>query len=195
MAGGLAAVRNWLHCCTWPSAIVAIVTQFLSDAATTALFAPVALPWPRSLADLPSHTSLRLRWRRSLHFDAIGHHGTFGLRPRPLSIMDFVKVGTPLTALIAVVVTTVSDDLAGLTPNHMLDFSLCLCCICHRWSVHRLKSHDGSQTIVLRRTLLNLRGDVVSHHHIGISPIATLVIVFQKYGHLLQQRVVRCPGS
>ena len=113
MAGGLEkAVGNWppLLVLLAIFAIVAVVTQFLSDAATTALFAPVALALAQALSRAPEPFVVTVAMAAVTSFlTPIGHHGNLLVYgPGRYRFMDFVRVGTPLTVLIAFVVTSVS---------------------------------------------------------------------------------------
>lgn len=113
IAGGLEKAVG-----TWPPllvllaifAIVAVVTQFMSDAATTALFAPVALALAQSLGRAPEPYVVTVAMAAVTAFlTPIGHHGNLLVYgPGRYQFMDFVKVGTPLTVLVALVVTTVA---------------------------------------------------------------------------------------
>lgn len=91
-------------------AIVAVVTQFMSDAATTALFAPVALALAQGLGRAPEPYVVTVAMAAVTSFlTPIGHHGNLLVYgPGRYQFMDFVRVGTPLTILIALAVTTVS---------------------------------------------------------------------------------------
>jgi len=91
-------------------AIVAIVTQFMSDAATTALFAPVALALAQGLGRAPEPFVVTVAMAAVTAFlTPIGHHGNLLVYgPGRYQFLDFVKVGTPLTVLIALVVTSVA---------------------------------------------------------------------------------------
>lgn len=88
-------------------AIVAVVTQFLSDAATTALFAPVAAVLAQSMGHAPEAYVITVAMAAvTACFTPIGHHGNLlvygagGYR-----FADFLRVGTPLTVLAALIVT------------------------------------------------------------------------------------------
>ncbi len=91
-------------------AIVGVVTQFMSDAATTALFAPVALALAQGLGRAPEPFVVTVAMAAVTSFlTPIGHHGNLLVYgPGRYQFMDFVKVGTPLTVLVALVVTSVA---------------------------------------------------------------------------------------
>ena len=91
-------------------AIVAVVTQFMSDAATTALFAPVALALAQALGRSPEPYVVTVAMAAVTSFlTPIGHHGNLLVYgPGRYQFMDFVRVGTPLTVLIALVATSIS---------------------------------------------------------------------------------------
>jgi di/tricarboxylate transporter len=90
-------------------AIVGVVTQFMSDAATTALFAPVALALAQGLGRAPEPYIVTVAMAAVTSFlTPIGHHGNLLVYgPGRYQFVDFIKVGTPLTVLVAVVVTSV----------------------------------------------------------------------------------------
>jgi di/tricarboxylate transporter len=86
--------------------VVAVLTQLMSDAATTALFAPVAVVLARGLGHAPEAYVVTVAMAAVASFlTPIGHHGNLLVYgPGGYRFTDFVRVGTPLTALIAVVV-------------------------------------------------------------------------------------------
>lgn len=113
LAGGLEkAVGQWppLLVLLAIFAIVAIVTQFMSDAATTALFAPVALALAQALGRAPEPYVVTVAMAAVTSFlTPIGHHGNLLVYgPGRYQFMDFVRVGTPLTVLVALVVTSLA---------------------------------------------------------------------------------------
>ncbi|HKA19149.1 MAG TPA: SLC13 family permease [Blastocatellia bacterium] len=112
IAGGLEkAVANWPPMLVLLAifAIVGIVTQFMSDAATTALFAPVAFALAQGLGRAPEPYIVTVAMAAVTSFlTPIGHHGNLLVYgPGRYQFVDFIKVGTPLTILVAVVVTSV----------------------------------------------------------------------------------------
>jgi di/tricarboxylate transporter len=87
--------------------IVAILTQFMSDAATTAVFAPVAVALAAALGDPPEAYVVTVAMAAVASFlTPIGHHGNLLVyTPGRYRFRDFVIVGTPLTILVDIVVT------------------------------------------------------------------------------------------
>jgi di/tricarboxylate transporter len=87
-------------------AVVSILTQFMSDSATTALFAPVALALAQALGHAPEAYVVTVAMASIAAFlTPIGHHGNLLVYgPGRYQFGDFVKVGTPLTILAAVIV-------------------------------------------------------------------------------------------
>lgn len=94
-------------------AVVAVITQFMSDAATTALFAPVAVALAEGLGRPPEAFVVTVAMAAVVSFlTPIGHHGNLLVyRPGRYSFGDFVKVGTPLTVVAAVVVVMLAPVL------------------------------------------------------------------------------------
>jgi di/tricarboxylate transporter len=91
-------------------AVVGVITQFMSDAATTALFAPVAVSLAQSLGHSPEAYAVTVAMAAVASvLTPIGHHGNLLIYgPGGYRFLDFVKVGTPLTVLIAIVVCSLS---------------------------------------------------------------------------------------
>ena len=91
-------------------AIVGVVTQFMSDAATTALFAPVAAALAQTLGLSPEPFVVTVAMSAVASFlTPIGHHGNLLVYgPGRYRFADFIRVGTPLTILVAVVVIFVA---------------------------------------------------------------------------------------
>jgi di/tricarboxylate transporter len=87
-------------------AIVGTLTQFMSDAATTALFAPVAAALAGALGQSPEAYVVTVAMASVASFlTPIGHHGNLLVYgPGRYRFADFVRVGAPLTILVAVVV-------------------------------------------------------------------------------------------
>ncbi|MBI1744001.1 anion permease [Candidatus Acetothermia bacterium] len=87
-------------------AMVGMVTQLMSDAATTALFAPVAVALAKALGQAPEPYVVTVAMAAVTAFlTPIGHHGNLLVYgPGRYQFSDFVRVGTPLTILIALVV-------------------------------------------------------------------------------------------
>lgn len=87
--------------------IVAVLTQFMSDAATTAVFAPVAIALAQALGHAPEAYVVTVAMAAVASFlTPIGHHGNLLVyAPGGYQFSDFVRVGTPLTILVALVVS------------------------------------------------------------------------------------------
>ena len=87
-------------------AVVSVVTQFMSDAATTALFAPVAVALAQALDRAPEPYVVCVAMASVVAFlTPIGHHGNLLIYgPGGYRFADFVRVGAPLTVLAAAVV-------------------------------------------------------------------------------------------
>jgi di/tricarboxylate transporter len=87
-------------------AVVGVLTQFMSDAATTALFAPLAVALARTLGHTPEAYVVTVAMGSVVAFlTPIGHHGNLLVYgPGGYRFSDFVKVGTPLTIILAVAV-------------------------------------------------------------------------------------------
>ncbi|HEV2905117.1 MAG TPA: SLC13 family permease, partial [Pyrinomonadaceae bacterium] len=94
-------------------AVVAVITQFMSDAATTALFAPVAVALAEGLGRPPEAFVVTVAMAAVVSFlTPIGHHGNLLVYgPGGYRFGDFVKVGTPLTVVAAVVVVMLAPVL------------------------------------------------------------------------------------
>lgn len=109
-------IASWLHQFVggWPNrlillalfSVVAVITQFMSDAATTALFAPVALALAQALGRPPEPFVVTVAMAAVVAFlTPIGHHGNLLVYgPGRYRFGDFVKVGTPLTVICALLV-------------------------------------------------------------------------------------------
>ncbi len=91
-------------------AVVAVITQFMSDAATTALFAPVAVALAEALGRPPEPFVVTVAMASVVAFlTPIGHHGNLLVYgPGRYKFSDFVKVGTPLTVICALIVALLS---------------------------------------------------------------------------------------
>jgi di/tricarboxylate transporter len=94
-------------------AVVGVITQFMSDAATTALFAPVAVALAEGLGRPPEAFVVTVAMAAVVSFlTPIGHHGNLLVYgPGRYRFADFVKVGTPLTVVAAVVVVMLAPVL------------------------------------------------------------------------------------
>ncbi|HEY3059450.1 MAG TPA: SLC13 family permease [Chloroflexota bacterium] len=86
--------------------IVAVLTQFMSDSATVALFGPVATALAAGLGRNPEAFVVTVAMAAVVAFiTPIGHHGNLLIYgPGRYQFADFVRVGTPLTILIGIVV-------------------------------------------------------------------------------------------
>lgn len=91
-------------------AVVAVITQFMSDSATTAVFAPVALALAQALGRAPEPYVVTVAMASVVAFlTPIGHHGNLLVYgPGRYKFGDFVKVGTPLTIVAAIVVVVLA---------------------------------------------------------------------------------------
>jgi len=92
-------------------AVVAANTQLMSDSATTALFAPVAVALAQGLGRPPEPYVVTVAMASVVSFlTPIGHHGNLLVyAPGGYRFTDFVRVGAPLTALAAVVVVVLAQ--------------------------------------------------------------------------------------
>jgi di/tricarboxylate transporter len=118
--GTATLLAGWLqHAVSgWPERVVllvvfvfvAVITQFMSDSATTALFAPVAVALAQALGRPPEPYVVTVAMASVVAFlTPIGHHGNLLVYgPGRYRFSDFVKVGTPLTAICAVVVVVLA---------------------------------------------------------------------------------------
>ena len=91
-------------------AVVAVITQFMSDSATTALFAPVAVALAQALGRAPEPYVVTVAMASVVAFlTPIGHHGNLLVYgPGRYKFSDFVKVGAPLTVICAVIVAVLA---------------------------------------------------------------------------------------
>jgi di/tricarboxylate transporter len=92
-------------------AIVAVITQFMSDAATVALVGPVAAALAHGLGRSPEAFVVTVAMASVAAFlTPIGHHGNLLVYgPGRYQFADFVRVGTPLTIVIGVVVVLMAQ--------------------------------------------------------------------------------------
>jgi di/tricarboxylate transporter len=93
--------------------VVGVVTQFMSDAATTALFAPVAVALAQALGHAPEPFVVTVAMAAVAAFlTPIGHHGNLLVYgPGGYQFADFPRVGAPLTLLVGIVVTLLAPIL------------------------------------------------------------------------------------
>ena len=87
--------------------VTAVVTQFMSDAATTALIGPVAVALAQGLGHPPEAYVVTVAMAAVASFlTPIGHHGNLLIYgPGGYRFSDFLVSGVPLTVLVAVIVT------------------------------------------------------------------------------------------
>jgi di/tricarboxylate transporter len=116
-SGASGLMAGWLHqtLAGWSQlavllvlfAVTAIITQFMSDAATTALVAPVALALAQGLGHPPEPYVVTVAMAAVASFlTPIGHHGNLLVYgPGGYRFSDFLLSGIPLTAVVAVIVT------------------------------------------------------------------------------------------
>jgi di/tricarboxylate transporter len=119
-SGSADLMARWLHSTAGEAsptvvllavfAVVAVLTQLMSDAATTALFAPVAVALANGLGHPPEAYVVTVAMAAVASFlTPIGHHGNLLIYgPGGYRFMDFVRVGAPLTAIVAVIVVTLA---------------------------------------------------------------------------------------
>ena len=90
--------------------VVAVLTQFMSDSATTALIAPVGVALAQGLGHAPEAYVVTVAMASVAAFlTPIGHHGNLLIYgPGGYQFGDFVRVGTPLTILIGLVVAVLA---------------------------------------------------------------------------------------
>ena len=91
-------------------AVVGVLTQFMSDAATTALFAPVAVALAQGLGYPPEPFVVTVAMASVASFlTPIGHHGNLLIYgPGGYRFADFVRVGTPLTVIVGLIVVVLA---------------------------------------------------------------------------------------
>jgi di/tricarboxylate transporter len=118
VAGGLqSAVQGWSQTMVLAAvfAVVAIITQLMSDSATTALFAPVAVALAQGLGHPPEPYVVTVAMAAVASFlTPIGHHGNLLVyTPGGYRFRDFVVVGAPLTVVVGVVVGLLAPRVFG----------------------------------------------------------------------------------
>jgi di/tricarboxylate transporter len=93
--------------------VVAVVTQLMSDAATTALLAPVAVAFASSRGDAPEPYVITVAMAAVASFlTPVGHHGNLLVyAPGGYRFRDFVVFGTPLTVIVGVLVALIAPRL------------------------------------------------------------------------------------
>ena len=93
--------------------VAGLITQVISDAATTALFGPVAIALARSL-ELPAEPLVVTVAMAAVtsFFTPLGHHGNLLVYgPGRYQFSDFLRVGIPLTLAVAVIVSMMAPML------------------------------------------------------------------------------------
>lgn len=87
--------------------VTGIVTQVMSDSATTALFAPIALALAQSLQLPPEPLVVTVAMASvTSFFTPLGHHGNLLVYgPGRYQFADFLRVGIPLTLVVALIVS------------------------------------------------------------------------------------------
>lgn len=86
--------------------VVALITQFMSDAATTALFAPIAIGLAGAVGASPTACVVTVAVGSvASSITPLGHHGNLLVYgPGGYRFSDFVRAGTPLTLLVGIIV-------------------------------------------------------------------------------------------
>lgn len=94
-------------------AVVAIITEFMSDAATTALLAPLAAALAQGLGHAPEPYVVTVAMASVTAFlTPMAHHGNLIVYgPGGYRFSDFARTGTPLTVLIAIAVALIAPML------------------------------------------------------------------------------------
>lgn len=97
-------------------AVVGLLTQIMSDAATVALFAPVAVALAQALGAPPTAYVVTVAMAAvTACLTPTGHHGNLLVYgPGRYRFADFVQVGTPFTVLVALVVVLLAAALWGV---------------------------------------------------------------------------------
>ena len=93
--------------------VTGLATQIMSDAATTALFAPIAIALARGLNMPPEPLVVTVAMASvTSFFTPIGHHGNLLIYgPGGYQFSDFLRVGIPLTLIVSVIVTILAPML------------------------------------------------------------------------------------
>lgn len=93
--------------------VTGVITQIMSDAATTALFGPIAIALARSLNLPPEPFVVTVAMAAvTSFFTPIGHHGNLLVYgPGRYQFSDFVRVGVPLTLIVAIIVSMMTPML------------------------------------------------------------------------------------
>ena len=95
--------------------VTGVLTQVMSDAGTTALIGPIAIALARGLDLSPEPFLVTVAMAAvTSFFTPIGHHGNLLIYgPGGYQFGDFVKVGVPLTLIVAVIVSLMAPMLWG----------------------------------------------------------------------------------
>jgi di/tricarboxylate transporter len=90
-----------------------LLTQVMSDAATTALLAPIAIALARGLNLSPEPFVITVAMAAvASFFTPIGHHGNLLIYgPGRYQFSDFLRVGIPLTFLVGIIVSIMAPML------------------------------------------------------------------------------------
>jgi sodium-dependent dicarboxylate transporter 2/3/5 len=90
--------------------VVAVLTQFMSDAATTALLGPVAIALAAALGQAPEPFVVTVAMSAVTSFlTPLGHHGNLLVYgPGGYRFGDFFVVGAPLTGIVSVLVAVLA---------------------------------------------------------------------------------------
>ena len=90
-----------------------LITQVMSDAATTALFGPIAIALAQGLTLRPEPFVVTVAMAAvTSFFTPIGHHGNLLVYgPGRYQFADFVRVGVPLTIVVAAIVAVMAPVL------------------------------------------------------------------------------------
>jgi di/tricarboxylate transporter len=122
-SGTAALLGGWLQdlVVTWDTPwilftlflVSGLLTQIMSDAATTALLAPIALALARGLQLPPEPFVITVAMAAvASFFTPIGHHGNLLIYgPGRYQFADFLRVGIPLTFLVGIIVSIMAPML------------------------------------------------------------------------------------
>lgn len=118
MAGWLQGlVHSWdIHWILFAFFIITgLATQIMSDSATTALFAPIAIALAQGLGLPPEPLVVTVAMASvTSFFTPIGHHGNLLIYgPGGYQFADFLRVGIPLTLIVAAIVTVLAPMIWG----------------------------------------------------------------------------------
>jgi di/tricarboxylate transporter len=121
--GAAALLGGWLQglVASWQTPFIlfslfmaaGLLTQIMSDSATTALLAPIALAMARGLGLPPEPFVITVAMASvASFFTPIGHHGNLLIYgPGRYQFSDFLRAGIPLTILVAIVVSLMAPML------------------------------------------------------------------------------------